>query len=260
MQWYYALNGQQLGPVSQENFDQLVRDGVIKPETLVWYQGLGNWQPYSQVAAGAPAGAPAAGPEGDTAVCAVSGKTYPKREMVHYEGKWISAEHRDEYFQRVREGAPMPGVDTVPGPFGYGRFLTRFAARFIDGLITGVAGMIVGFVVGAIFGLTGALSSGSTAMALLLQAIVQILNIAIALYYEVYFVRKQDATPGKKMLGLKLLRADGSSLSTGRIIGRYFAQWLSAIPLLIGYIMAAFDAEGRSLHDRICDTRVIRTK
>jgi hypothetical protein len=33
---------------------------------------------------------------------------------------------------------------------------------------------------------------------------------------------------------------------------------LSSLTLAIGYIMAAFDDEKRSLHDRICDTRVIR--
>jgi uncharacterized RDD family membrane protein YckC len=29
---------------------------------------------------------------------------------------------------------------------------------------------------------------------------------------------------------------------------------------LIGYIMAAWDPERRALHDRICDTRVIKVK
>jgi uncharacterized RDD family membrane protein YckC len=32
------------------------------------------------------------------------------------------------------------------------------------------------------------------------------------------------------------------------------------ITLYIGFLMAAFDAQKRSLHDRICDTRVIRRK
>jgi uncharacterized RDD family membrane protein YckC len=61
-------------------------------------------------------------------------------------------------------------------------------------------------------------------------------------------------------LGLKLLRRDGSKLGIGRIIGRYFSHVISAIILCIGYIMAAFDEEKRALHDRICDTRVIRTR
>src|SRR5207248_1376069 len=74
-------------------------------------------------------GAPAV--DDGTEVCAVSGKRYPRREMIQYEGKWISAEHRDAYFQRLREGVAQPGEGAVPGPFGYGGFWVRFAARFI---------------------------------------------------------------------------------------------------------------------------------
>jgi hypothetical protein len=40
-------------------------------------------------------------------------------------------------------------------------------------------------------------------------------------------------------------------------VGRYFAKMLSSLTLLIGYIIAAFDEEKRSLHDRICNTRVV---
>ena len=48
--------------------------------------------------------------------------------------------------------------------------------------------------------------------------------------------------------------------ATGRAVGRYFAQWLSAFILYIGYIIAGFDSEKRALHDHICDTRVIYTR
>ena len=61
-------------------------------------------------------------------------------------------------------------------------------------------------------------------------------------------------------MGLKIFRPDGSKLTAGRIVGRYFATLVSTMTLLIGYIMAAFDDEKRSLHDRIADTRVIKTR
>jgi len=38
---------------------------------------------------------------------------------------------------------------------------------------------------------------------------------------------------------------------------RFFATMLSQLTLYIGYIIAAFDDEKRSLHDHICDTRVV---
>jgi uncharacterized RDD family membrane protein YckC len=59
-------------------------------------------------------------------------------------------------------------------------------------------------------------------------------------------------------LNLKVIRAsDGQNPSVGMAIGRYFAYWLDAITLTIGYIIAAFDSEKRALHDYICGTRVI---
>jgi uncharacterized RDD family membrane protein YckC len=95
-------------------------------------------------------------------------------------------------------------------------------------------------------------------MALLIQVLVQCSGIALTLTYVIYFTRKYDATPGKKALGLRLLRADGSKLGKGRIVGRYFAEWISSLVMGIGYLMVAFDKEQRrALHDRICDTRVI---
>jgi len=73
-----------------------------------------------------------------------------------------------------------------------------------------------------------------------------------------YFLGKFSATPGKMALGLKVLRADGEMITYPRALGRFFAEFLSSVILAIGYIMAAFDEEKRALHDRICDTRVVR--
>lgn len=50
MQWFYANNGQRSGPVSDAEFQALVSAGTIGPETLVWRQGMANWQPYRDVA------------------------------------------------------------------------------------------------------------------------------------------------------------------------------------------------------------------
>jgi uncharacterized RDD family membrane protein YckC len=270
MQWYYALNGQRQGPISQAEFEQFAREGRIKADTLVWRQGMANWLPYGSVAGAQPASslppvaaAAAAAQPGvgdDTEVCVVSGKRYPKREMIQYEGKWISAEHRDEFFQRLREGVVIPSGNTVPGPYGYGGFWQRFCARFLDGLILGVCGMITGAVIGGIFGAAGLIKGGDKTMFLMMQGIVQLVGMAIGISYEIYFLRKYDATPGKMALGVKVLRPNGDKLSVGRIVGRYFATILDALTLLIGYIMAAFDSEKRALHDRICDTRVIKVK
>lgn len=263
MEWYYANNNQRQGPVFQADFERLVREGVIHPDTLVWKQGMPNWIPYSQlppadVVPPAPAGTPAAPEADDTAICAVSGKRYPKREMIQYEGQWVSAEHRDVFFQRLREGvAPSQH-------FQYGGFWIRFVAKFIDRIVLFAVGMGIGLALTA----TAVISTGHTnpqdpefwRFFILQQGILGLVNLALGLLYHWFFIRKFDATPGKMALGLKVLRSDGSKLSTGRIIGRYFSEILSGMILCIGYIMAGFDEEKRALHDHMCDTRVVKAK
>jgi uncharacterized RDD family membrane protein YckC len=56
---------------------------------------------------------------------------------------------------------------------------------------------------------------------------------------------------------LKITLEDGSRISYLRAMGRHFAKYLSGMILLVGYIMAAFDDHRRTLHDRICETRVV---
>jgi len=86
-----------------------------------------------------------------------------------------------------------------------------------------------------------------------------VLNMAIALAYESWFLVNKAATPGKMVLSLEVVRTDGGKITWGLAIGRYFAKILSSWPTLwIGYIMAGLDDEKRALHDRICNTRVIR--
>ena len=75
--------------------------------------------------------------------------------------------------------------------------------------------------------------------------------------YEVLMLKYLGATLGKMAVGIKVVRRDGSGLGWGIAIGRFFMYIVSGIILGIGYIMAGFDDEKRSLHDRVCDTRVI---
>lgn len=57
MNWYYVENGQQKGPVTQDQLDELARQGTIKADTLTWTDGMANWLPYSQARPGTGAAA-----------------------------------------------------------------------------------------------------------------------------------------------------------------------------------------------------------
>ncbi|MBX9570027.1 MAG: GYF domain-containing protein [Candidatus Obscuribacterales bacterium] len=43
MDWYYAQNNQQKGPISEEELKDLLSSGVISMDSLVWKKGLPNW-------------------------------------------------------------------------------------------------------------------------------------------------------------------------------------------------------------------------
>ncbi len=49
MEWYYAKNGQQLGPVSEEKLLEEYRSGAIQSGDLVWNDSMSNWAPLSSI-------------------------------------------------------------------------------------------------------------------------------------------------------------------------------------------------------------------
>ena len=48
--WYYTLNGQQAGPISQDELAQML-NGSLPADTLVWKTGMGDWLPAQDVEA-----------------------------------------------------------------------------------------------------------------------------------------------------------------------------------------------------------------
>ncbi len=53
-QWYMAIGGHQVGPVSAEEIIANIRNGSMQPGTLVFTPGMTDWQPISKVEAFAP--------------------------------------------------------------------------------------------------------------------------------------------------------------------------------------------------------------
>lgn len=236
MDWFYSENGERRGPISEAALLELSSGGKLVADTLVWREGWSDWRPFSQ------AGLIAVG--SGNATCVECGKTFPVSEMINYEGSWICPSCKPIFFQRVKEGATL-STDMV-----YAGFWIRFLAKFVDGIIL----QIVNFVVRLIFLGTSPDPGKQAAMVWITLGI----SMLIAASYSIFFVGKFGATPGKMALRLRVVTATGGKVSYARAAGRYFSEFLSSIILMIGYIMAAFDEEKRALHDRICDTRVIR--
>ncbi len=47
--WFVLIDGQQMGPYSEENFRQYIQEGRITGEMYVWAEGMPEWLPAKQV-------------------------------------------------------------------------------------------------------------------------------------------------------------------------------------------------------------------
>jgi len=288
MDWYYKNGDTRIGPVTDEQMRELALQGTITPKTLVWNEIIARWQPYNEQADG-PASPPAPAqrhePAKETqhdapqdasvdlesehadydtdyldaeykpppiteAYCSQCFNKFPIEDLIQYGDGKVCAVCKPLFFQKLKEGVKIPGT------LRYAGFWIRFVAKFIDNIIVGLIGML--FYAAAIFMFfldERMLMSPLRIVALML---VYVLQISFSIAYSTFFVGKFGATPGKMALSLTVVNPDGSKVSYMKAFGRFFAEMISGITLLIGYIMAAFDNEKRALHDRICSTRVIR--
>jgi uncharacterized RDD family membrane protein YckC len=258
MDWYYAESGRQVGPIQEESFDTLVRSGVVRSDTLVWQQGMPNWQAYGTVRPVATAVAPpldaaaAVTPGPSTRFCSECGRPFPQNELIPFGSSFVCATCKETFAHKLREGV------NVGGAVRYAGFWIRFVAILIDAAILMTVNLLLN-AVGALAFFTGGAARGGGAMPVFSAAYVayQMVMLGIGIAYQVYFLTHYSATPGKLALRLKVIPARGGPISLPLAIGRYFAYYISMFTLGIGYMMAGFDPQKRALHDRICDTRVI---
>ena len=84
------------------------------------------------------------------------------------------------------------------------------------------------------------------------------ISFFLAIAYYTLAVSLFSTTIGKRLLGLYVLRRDGSKISFPRAFCRYLAYIPSYLLLGIGFLMIGFSRDKHGLHDRICDTVVIK--
>jgi uncharacterized RDD family membrane protein YckC len=184
--------------------------------------------------------------------CTECGKDFPEGEMLQYENAWVCAACKPVFFQRIKEGV------ATKGSLRYASIGSRFLAILIDGFIMVFAMGIVIFVPFLLVA-SWVVSPGKTVGdQSWVMVLMMILVYGLPPLYEIIFIGKYGATPGKMAMKIKVVRPDGGRISYARSTGRYFAKILSGMILYIGYLMAFWDDEKCALHDRICQTRVVK--
>lgn len=256
MPWFYANAGQQVGPINDADFERLTREGVIQPATLVWREGMQQWEPLANVRVPAtpiPAtDQPPVSP--GQIICSECRKLVPAEETMQVGSATICAACKPIYVQKLREGAVTFTAQALA--VRYAGFWIRFGAKLIDGLIM----MIVTLPFSFIFPIQFVFNPGSMpdfTKILAQQGIIALLNVLVAMLYTWLMVGRYGATLGKMLVGIKVVTPDGQRISYLRAFARYWAELVSQLTCYIGYIIAAFDDEKRALHDHMCNTRVV---
>ncbi|WLV24469.1 RDD family protein [Aciduricibacillus chroicocephali] len=136
-------------------------------------------------------------------------------------------------------------------------FWIRLLAAFLDGIFSNVLAAIVTAIIGEKQMLIGELVDPTGEPIGL-----PLTSFSVSLLYAIIFIIIFTAThfrgsPGKLICRIQVLNKDMTQIGIGKSIGRYFAQILSAIPLMIGYMIAGWNREKKALHDMICGTRVV---
>ncbi|PIY80374.1 MAG: hypothetical protein COY80_03215 [Candidatus Pacebacteria bacterium CG_4_10_14_0_8_um_filter_42_14] len=83
--------------------------------------------------------------------------------------------------------------------------------------------------------------------------------LAALAYFMIFYVNYDGATPGKKLMAIKLVRDDGSKVTYPVVFIRYLATFVSAITLGIGYFWMVWDKKKQTIHDKLAGTIVIKT-
>ena len=89
-----------------------------------------------------------------------------------------------------------------------------------------------------------------------ISSLVYIVELGV-IVLTVYLDGIKGGTPGKLILGLRIVNDKGNYIGIPMAILRYIGKILSAVILGIGYIMIAFTEKKQGLHDKIAKTYVI---
>jgi uncharacterized RDD family membrane protein YckC len=289
--WYYTdAERQQQGPLSTDELKQYFHREIVNPDTLVWRDGMLHWRalgelaeqlnllPAVAVAAEAPpsakAGPPALAPLAPVAEpepapviapAPTSGRAVfnlgsepselPPQVLAEVHQRAVQAldnlDAGNPYRPSqaaLRSRAPVARNQDIV----YAGFWKRAAAAIVDGIVVWIIGSFGGEALGTLLGdLAG---GGELAVAMMILLVTLTLQVC---YYAFFHASFNAATPGKMLIGIKVVRSDGENISFLRAVARYFATIPSGILLGIGYLMAGFTARKQALHDMICDTVVV---
>jgi uncharacterized RDD family membrane protein YckC len=185
------------------------------------------------------------------------------------------------------QGGPMPAYGQQPGwqsnlpttPDGQplAGWWLRVLARLLDGLFTTLLALPLtgwfyyNYVVGFVDWSNNLASQTAAGTAPVLELppsdvleyamVASFIGLAVSAAYEVFFLRRSGATPGKKIVGISVrLRDQAGPPPLSAILGRtvcYFGFQLVGVVTLIDVLWPLWDVKKQAIHDKVVGTNVV---
>ncbi len=136
--------------------------------------------------------------------------------------------------------------------YQYAGFWLRFVASVIDSICILAVTMPLLYL---IYGNLNFVSPNSGSMGVWEVLLSYVFPAIVIVLFWLY----RSATPGKIMLGLKIIRIDGAEkLTPQQSVVRYLGYYVSMLPLFLGFLWVAFDEKKQGWHDKLAGTLVIK--
>lgn len=171
-------------------------------------------------------------------------------------------------------GLKLPEEATVPGEYSIpAGFWVRFASFLIDNILVIIGSLVFTLLLVAIIftifpNLAGkyavdeytwdAILTASGRPATWLDGAIFVCFLVFGIAYFTITIGWKGQTLGKLMLGLKVVKTDGSRAGFFRAFIRSWGYVLCIVSIGIGFLMIAWNDQKRGLHDFISNTKVIK--
>ncbi len=137
----------------------------------------------------------------------------------------------------------------------------RALAVMVDGFIISIPLYILLFIyMAAIGAFSSEISDKATGLMMAGLGLFYLFTFVGMIVYHGYFYRRSGATPGKQLMGLKVINSEtGEYLTWGQIILREFVGklFLNTMTLYIGWIIGFFRKDKKALHDIVSSSQVL---
>lgn len=140
-------------------------------------------------------------------------------------------------------------------------FWRRLAAYLIDSIVLSIIPMMFApmwsFGFGGVWNLNEMFDAPDW-LFIPLVAIGNFVSFLVGAGFFIIFWKLLGQTPGKMVMGVKVIRTDGSALNWSNSILRYVGYMVSGLVLCLGFIWIAFDERKQGWHDKMADTYVVK--